>query len=804
MSFLNSSVSTVALFAGVTQVIGTLNSESFQSNFGAWTSPGSDDPAPVAWVQTTGPTPTTSAGPAGGSNPVTKAVEGANGYAHVEASTSDDPASLESPAFDASGGTIELTFDLHMKFGSVGGISDGTLQVQGWNGSAWSNIGSAVVGSQQTSDTSPWLPSSNFGSFTSSGFSNSDFKFRFLFTEGATSPGNYDAAIDNVEVSGLTSGGGGPVPGPDTRAISILSGLRTIFVSTSGNDSNNGLSVGSPKRTINNAINASQAGDVVLIEDGDYFETISASNLGATSANPILVAARNAGQARVLNLRQDALEGTATWVSRGSGVFGLPAATERSYMAYQVDGEIFLPGYRANSDINATVIDTNRGPNITQTTQVKPQYGMSFGSGEVRMKLKDGSNPTGQSIAMTDGFRQTQLDLNNCPNMIFDGLVFDGAGDTNAVTLDSNCVDCTFKNCRFLSCQFGVLAADGLLLDYCEYAHIGMNVFKRDLVALVGQGPTAIFRWAKNHYTNSLPDTGGSNDADALVEGGIITNTFNGTPAVGVRLTRSYIHDSFDGSQLGRTRAFEMDLCYCVDMFDDAISADTTTAAFGASGNSSIHDNRFRDCQVPISITNDLASANIRVYRNLVEITDQDITRMPYVFKTVRAPNNADVQVYHNTFKHISAAGQDTQGFSDHSMLFPFASSGINGGRVIDLFQNNLIIYESLDFPGNQPFTATIQDNILANDDNASWRVNGGSFAGSEAALQVDSEFVPSAGSPLANAAGSLPGGLPDSRSEQTTVGCHPVGEDIDADWPRPPRVDFNLENPARWTNPGA
>lgn len=182
----------------------TLVSEDFQGTVGSWNlnTPGVDEPQ-TAFSRDEDATPTSSTGPSGGSNPANRAATAGNGYAFTEASGVAGPWSMESPDLDASLGTITLTFDLHMRFGSLGGIGDGTLTIQGWNGTAWSTISSTIVGSQQTAAADAWLASTGFGTYDSTGFSNVDFKFRFLFTKGTNvNDANYDCSIDNVLIVG--------------------------------------------------------------------------------------------------------------------------------------------------------------------------------------------------------------------------------------------------------------------------------------------------------------------------------------------------------------------------------------------------------------------------------------------------------------------------------------------------------------------------------------------------------------------------------------------------------------------------
>ena len=180
--------------------------ENFQNGFGLMQTPGADQPQ-EGWLRIGGSTPTSGAGPDGGSNPDTRAVTNGDFYAYTEGTPagggngSRRTYSMETPEFDSNGNLFTLTFDVHMFFSIASNTEAGTLTIQGWNGSAWSQISNQIVGQQQTSATAPYLPSTNFGTYTSTGFSNDDFKFRFLFvTGGASNP--FDAAVDNILITG--------------------------------------------------------------------------------------------------------------------------------------------------------------------------------------------------------------------------------------------------------------------------------------------------------------------------------------------------------------------------------------------------------------------------------------------------------------------------------------------------------------------------------------------------------------------------------------------------------------------------
>lgn len=209
-----------------------LSNVNFFDGFSDWTTPGSEQPE-TAWSRADArlnenPALTGSTGPNGGAFPVTLLATEGQFYGYTESSSVAGPWSLESPEFDASVGELELTFNSYHNYGQ-GNLTDGTLIVQGWNGSAWSQIGPSIVGSVQTDRSSAYSSSSDFGTYNSAGFSNPDFRFRFLFTKGVGDGSfpdfNYDCALDNIAVVGPPDAQvNPPTPSPSPGVFLSLSG----------------------------------------------------------------------------------------------------------------------------------------------------------------------------------------------------------------------------------------------------------------------------------------------------------------------------------------------------------------------------------------------------------------------------------------------------------------------------------------------------------------------------------------------------------------------------------------------------
>ena len=168
----------------------TLESLDFESGVEDWEQVSGFDTHD--WTINAGGTPSSSTGPSG-------AQQGSS-YAYLEtssccANTSGNNARLNSPAI--SGSNRSLTFFYHMYGGNIGTLyvdvnEDGT----GWVNDIWS-----VSGQQQTSNGAAWSQANvDLSTFTGS--------IRVRFRAEAVGGWQGDIAIDNIQVTGNTSGGG--------------------------------------------------------------------------------------------------------------------------------------------------------------------------------------------------------------------------------------------------------------------------------------------------------------------------------------------------------------------------------------------------------------------------------------------------------------------------------------------------------------------------------------------------------------------------------------------------------------------
>lgn len=582
-------------------------------------------------------------------------------------------------------------------------------------------------------------------------------------------------------------------------------GLRRLHCSQVGAAPLDGQTPDLTFTSLQAAFDALQAGDVLTIAAETFTGSFDITNAAGTAANPIWISAEVRGGTIISNYIQSVKNGTATWSSDGAGIFSI--AGSRPYIGYDISTGEFLPGYRQDSDINATSIPTVLGANNPSGSITVPQRGFSQSSGRIRLRVAGGVNPTGRQIALTNGRALNQLRMTNADNVILDGILFEGAGDTFAVIIDANCRDPETRNCVFEGCQFGILAgANNTLIKRCEYLQPGTEQFQRELRALNGPNVNGIFRYNKNYYTASIF---GGNDFDALLEGGLDTSAFNGTPATGVVIDECFMHDAFEGSKAGRHRNAIVRRSVFESLFDDGIEWETASSQTGGRfGTSQCHDCLFRNVFSPVSFQGNFTHLVHHMYRCVLVIDDLDLVAPPFMLKMINTPTDVDVDIYQSNFINPSSNANSVDGFgTNHWVWFAFANS--QAERIRNFF-NNIVVFENdLDQTfqvANLPRGRS--NNVVASPSNntASAQVQGtnGRFAGTTAAsMGLNADFSLQSGSPARGAGRSLVGGLPDTGQSNIDAGVFPFGAAVPANWPRESFRAFDEGLPDRWTSPG-
>ncbi len=790
----------------------TLIDEPFTAVNTVLVTPGADEPE-EAWRRIVGATPSGSTGPSGGANPVTRAVEASNPYFYCEGTPSGGGIgpqrrfTAETVDLDASVvGDYTLTFDLHMRFGSEGGIDVGTLRVEGWDGSSWVTISDVITGSQQLTAGSNWLPSTGFGAYTSAAFSNADFKFRFFFITGDTS-NNFDCSIDNVIVTGPETEIIVTPPPANVRAGFFNTGLRRLHVSKNGVAPLDGVAPDQSFGNISDAVNSALPGDVITVGAGVYFETIQRSNLPGTVQRPVWICAEVPYTAIVSNLDPQARDGSAAWRNDGGGVFSTPGAA--AYAAWFND-DVFLPQWELadlNDDNFAVEASLSEGAATLSKTNV--DRGFAFNGGRISVRLPGGINPSGENVNITNNFAATIFNFANCDNIIIDGFVLEGAGDGSATTFDEACANPTVKNCKILGSQFGVRVANNTIIEDCEFLMPGHAQFGTDLRSSNPSNLNVLFRYHKNYANAARFKPGSNNSSDALMEGGLEVNRFGGTPPTGIICRRNYIHEVFEGSKAGRMRSIVVSDSVFDECGDDAIELEAVESSGSVSGRAEIRDCLIKNCFGSISHQGPILNEQF-VYRNVIIIDNPEVAGFPaFIAKMIKTQSGAKLQWYHNTIINRVAAADQTPGFgTNHWVWFGFSNS--TADSIKNFLSNIVVMPNDLDNASVDP--VNIENNVVVSpSDNAqSQDVQGtnGTFVANEATLDLAADFSLNVGSPAIGAGrGSIPGGFPDSRTTGTPfadAGAFPADFTVPANWPREQATIFDDNRPGRWTSPGA
>jgi len=125
----------------------------------------------------------------------------------------------------------------------------------------------------------------------------------------------YLGVVSSSDTGSGTGGSTGGSTGGDSGAGTIV---PTLYVSTTGSDSNNGTSAASPFLTIQKAVTVATAGDIVSVASGTYAETIYGTNDGTVS-QPIKFVSATQWGAKIVPPAANSSRDTA-WDHRGDYV----------------------------------------------------------------------------------------------------------------------------------------------------------------------------------------------------------------------------------------------------------------------------------------------------------------------------------------------------------------------------------------------------------------------------------------------------------------------------------------------------
>ena len=775
-----------------------LNSEPFSSvPPWSWKTPGAD-PVSTAWSHASGPTDTDSSGPDGGADPITRAVTPGNGYAFTEASDSEGPWAMESQTLRADSSLFEFTFDLHLRFGSEGGIDDGVLAVQGWDGSAWSTIPPEIRGSKQQRATDPYRPSKEFETYDSRGFSNADFKFRLLFTKGSNPlSANYDCAVDNLRIVRHEDA----VPDGPTPTINAP---RTIVVDPA--DGNQALKA---------AFSRARGGDLIRIKNGTYFGSFELRNKDSDANKPIWIRAENPGGVVFSNLWQAAFEGRVNWQHVGRGVFKARSPSQSGppnqrgpFMGSYVDGqgtERFLFRYRSKDAItrNPLHVEQNAQPDMDVKN---PAYGFAVQGDEIFIRLKGGDDPNDRSIRLTRDFGKHLLTINRSRHMIVDGIKFEGSGKLDAIICTPKgepkaSSHLTIRNCIFEHCRRAAVLHNHAHVEWSEYCYPGFRDWMNELQKMNDQ-PGAIFALVKNHF-NDHPN----NRGNAFLEGGWADN-MGATPANCV-FEYNFTNSVFEGHRLGAHKDSTIRFEAADGIGDDWVEFEHHQKR--SSKNNRVIACKILNCHgsyVSAQDKNNQISGPNYVSRCIFDSTDQALGHPPYVIKNQGLKNDAYKLFVYNNF--VRNPGGKNPGFGPQNFFWWDSTAKHRNPNRLRL-ENNLVVFDRGKLTnGGANQKPKVANNLLINNaDRRDVTGNGGKFLGQSAqVLRRDANGKLLPGSP-AIGAGSNNGlsgpafvdhDVDFGGGDFTDVGPFPKGFDPGPEWPRPFRRSFSKTSvPKRW-----
>jgi len=497
---------------------------------------------------------------------------------------------------------------------------------------------------------------------------------------------------------------------------------RTLYVAPNGSDGNAGTDPSQPLKTIQHAADISQAGDLVSIAAGIYYEDVNVSTSGTDTA-PIVF---RGAQGAIVDGADPAIAAGVTWTNRGSGVWSYAAGYSTDLVVTD-EGRLF--DYTSLADLQGLAAGAPGG---------------SYADGtNVYVKFTDGSTPA-----------QHQMYVSR-----FDaGFYVDGASNIRIQNLEIR---------YYGSDEYG----RAVYLRYANQCEVsGSNMHEN--------GATAV--WLKGGARNVVEDNDIGDSSIIgwpwdLTHASTAQNTgvyFTDNTGQGNVIRRNRLHGTYDGLHPCGDSAPDSAFTTETDVYDNTIytHSDDAIESEGYCSNVRIWNNTISDSLMAVAVA-PASPGPTWIVRN----TGYNIGNVPSALQFGQTPSSIKINsdypevvgpllVYHNTFLTTVDGADSLVLFNPGYNTYIYSRNNVYVAPHNALRKINTILldfdYDDMYSSGgaalvnwyntNYPTLASVQTDL-----NEEMH---GISADPSLANPAGGDFTPNAGSPLINAAVPIPG----------------------------------------------
>jgi hypothetical protein len=531
--------------------------------------------------------------------------------------------------------------------------------------------------------------------------------------------------------------------------------LRTLYVSTGGDDGNPGTSPGSPFRTIQQAANLAQAGDLVLVQPGVYRESVSVPRSG-TTAQPIVFRASGAGA--ILDGADAAIAAGVTWTPAAGGTWSRVTGFATGHVVTEA-GRLFR--YASLAELQSLAAGSPGGFHFDGTT--------------LSLKLADASSPSSHTVhvaRLEDGFV-----VDGRSWVRIEGLEIRhyGAGDYGKGVYLRYSSDCAVRSCR---------------IHEVGSAGVWVKGGERHLLEGNEVWDTSIFGWPWGRTKGSSSENNAVTFSDDVGRGHVVR--------------RNTVHGTFNGIAPCGSAAPPSGVTNETDVYENVLYQHTDDGfePEGYCANLRLWGNRLQDVHMAFAVA-PAAPGPLYVVRNVAWRVGNTRTSLQdgYMASAIKINSGypepvGPLLLYHNTFLTDAPATDAIALLNPGNSTFIRARNNVVAATRYALYKVNPVAWS-----GDGDDIYTIDDSRLAYwmgtryDTLGAFRALGqepnGLSAPPQLASPASGNFEPAPGSPLIDAGVALPGINDDYGGAGPDVGA--------LEWSGPPpALSFYTVTPCR------